>query len=153
MKAGGEWDNRGWDGWMASLTQWTWVWVNSGSWWWIGKPGVLQPIGLQRVRHDWATEMNHLILFLSYSNYVTLTKKKKKGKKKRIDQIKAYLKDHPLLCILPLIMTSFPSSLLREWTVIFQGVSSVPTCCLGGPLGLEEDAEKIRKKQIWRISH
>ena len=55
---GGEGDNRGWDGWMASATQWIWVWVSSGSWWWAGKPGVLQSMGLQRVRHDWATEMN-----------------------------------------------------------------------------------------------
>ena len=46
----------GWDGWMASLTKWTWVWVGSGSWWWTGKPGVLQSIGSQRVRHNWATE-------------------------------------------------------------------------------------------------
>ena len=54
----GEGDNRGWNGWMASSTQWTWVWVNSGSWWWTGRPGVLQSMGLQRVRHDWATELN-----------------------------------------------------------------------------------------------
>ena len=56
--AGGEGNNRGWDGWMASLTWWTWVWVNSGSWWWTGRPGVLQFMGSQRVRHDWATELN-----------------------------------------------------------------------------------------------
>jgi len=43
---------------MASLTQWTWVWVNSGSWWWTGKPGMLQFMGSQRVWHDWATELN-----------------------------------------------------------------------------------------------
>ena len=55
--AGGEGDNRGWDGWMASLTQWTWVWVNSGSWWWTGRPGVLRFMGSQRVRHDWATDL------------------------------------------------------------------------------------------------
>ena len=48
---------RGWDGWMASLTQWTWVWVNFGSWWWTGRPGVLQSMGLQGVRHDWVTEL------------------------------------------------------------------------------------------------
>ena len=53
-----EGDDRGWDSWMASLTQLTWVWVNSGSWWWTGRPGVLQPIGSQRVRHNWATELN-----------------------------------------------------------------------------------------------
>ena len=46
------------DGWMASPTQWTWIWVNSGSCWWTGRPGVLQSIGLQRVRHNWATELN-----------------------------------------------------------------------------------------------
>jgi len=51
-------DDRGWDGWMASLTQWMWVWVNSGSFWWTGRPGVLQSMGSQRVGHDWATELN-----------------------------------------------------------------------------------------------
>ena len=56
--AGEEGDDRGWDDWMASLTQWMWVWVSSGSWWWTGKPGVLQSLGSQRVRHDWVTELN-----------------------------------------------------------------------------------------------
>ena len=56
--AGEEGDDTGWDVWMASLTQWTWVWVNSGSWWRTGRPGVLQFMGSQRVRHDWATELN-----------------------------------------------------------------------------------------------
>ena len=58
LGAGGEGDDRGWDGRMASLTRWTWVWVNSGSWWWTGRPGVLRFMGLQRVRHYWATELN-----------------------------------------------------------------------------------------------
>ena len=58
LKAGGEGNNRGWDGWIASLTRWTWVWVSSRCWWWTGRPGMLQPVGLQRVRHDWATELN-----------------------------------------------------------------------------------------------
>ena len=58
LGAEGEGDDRGWDGWMASLTQWTWVSVNSGSWWWTGRPGVLRFMGSQRVRHDWATELN-----------------------------------------------------------------------------------------------
>ena len=58
LKAGGEADNRGWDGWMASPTPGTWVWASSRSWWWIGKPGVLQSMGSQRVGHDWATELN-----------------------------------------------------------------------------------------------
>ena len=56
LRAGGEGDDRGWDGWMASPTQWTWVWLNSGSWWWTGKPGMLQFMGLQRVRHNLMTE-------------------------------------------------------------------------------------------------
>ena len=57
-KAGGEEDDRGWDGWMASPTQWTWVWVNSGSWWWTGRPGVLRFMASRTVGHDWATELN-----------------------------------------------------------------------------------------------
>ena len=51
-------DDRGWDGWMASLTRWTWVWVNSGSWWWTGRPGMLQFLGLQIVGQNWATKLN-----------------------------------------------------------------------------------------------
>jgi len=62
LRAGGEVDNRGWDGWMASLTQWTWVWVNSGSWWWTGKLGMLRFMGSQRVRHNLATELTDLCL-------------------------------------------------------------------------------------------
>ena len=58
IRAGGEGDDRGWDSLMASPTQWTWVWVNSRSWWWTGRPGVLQSMGLQRVGQDWATELN-----------------------------------------------------------------------------------------------
>ena len=58
LKAGGEGDDRGWAGWMASPTQWTWVWVDSGSWWWTGRPGVLRFMGSQRVGHNWATELN-----------------------------------------------------------------------------------------------
>ena len=59
LKAGGEGDDRGLDGWMASPTQWTWVRVGSGSCWWTGKPGVLQSMGSQRVGHDWSTEQHH----------------------------------------------------------------------------------------------
>ena len=57
LKVGGEGDDRGWDGWMASPTQWTWVWVNSGSWWWTGRPGLLQSVGSQRDGHNWVTEL------------------------------------------------------------------------------------------------
>ena len=60
LKAGGEGDNREWAGWMVSLTQWTWVWVSSGSWWRTGKPGMLQSMGSQRVGHDWVTGLNFL---------------------------------------------------------------------------------------------
>ena len=62
LKAGGEGDDRGWDGWMASLTQWTWVWANSGIWWWTGKPGVVQSMRSQRVEHEWLnwTELRDL---------------------------------------------------------------------------------------------
>ena len=58
VKAGGEGDDRGWDGLMALPTQWTWVWVDSQSWWWTGRPGVLRFIRSQRFGHDWATELN-----------------------------------------------------------------------------------------------
>ena len=63
LDAGRDWGQEeegttGWDGWMASLTRWTWVWVNSGSWWWTGRPGMLRFMGSQRVRHNWVTELN-----------------------------------------------------------------------------------------------
>ena len=63
LGVGGEGDDRGWDGWMESPTQWTWVWVNSGSWWWTGRPGVLWFIGSQRVGYDWETELNWIFSF------------------------------------------------------------------------------------------
>ena len=62
LRAGREGDNRGWDGWMASPTQWTWVWVESRSWWWTGRPGMLRFMGSQRVGHDWATELNWTLI-------------------------------------------------------------------------------------------
>ena len=64
LKAGGG-DNRGWDGWMTSLTQWTRVWASSQSWWWTGKPGVLQSMGSQRGGHDWTTELNWYFIPIS----------------------------------------------------------------------------------------
>ena len=72
LRAGGEGDDRGWDGWMASLTQWTWVQVSSSSWWWTGRPAVLWFMESQRLRHDWVTELNwtefyniEMLLFIS----------------------------------------------------------------------------------------
>ena len=64
LKAG-EVDERGWDGWMALPTQWNWVWASSGGWWWAGKPGVLQSMGSQRVRHYWANELNWTEIILN----------------------------------------------------------------------------------------
>ena len=58
LKAGGKGDHRGWDDWMVSLTQWAWVWVNSGRWQWTRRPGVLHSMGSQTVRHNWVTELN-----------------------------------------------------------------------------------------------
>ena len=69
--AGGEGDNRGWDGWMASPTQWTWVWESSGNWWWTGRPGVLQSMKSQRVGHDWATERNWTEIIKELSSKTT----------------------------------------------------------------------------------
>ena len=86
LKAGGEGDDRGWDGWMASLTHRTWVWVNSGSWWWTGRPGMPGPCPwCSRVRHDWGTELNwtntrsigcmelknKLYIIISYASFFT----------------------------------------------------------------------------------
>ena len=64
LRAGGEGDNRGWDGWMASPTQWTWVWMDSSSWWWTGRPGSWG----RRVGHNWATELNWIELNLIEAN-------------------------------------------------------------------------------------
>ena len=75
LGAGGEGDDRGWDGWMASPTRWTWVWVNSGSCWWTGRPGVLQFMGSQGVGHDWVTELNwtDVDIKLSYNHLLKKT--------------------------------------------------------------------------------
>ena len=67
-------DDRGWDGWMASPTRWTWVWVNSGCWWWTGKPGMLQFMGLQREGHDWTTELNWTESITWINNFMNITK-------------------------------------------------------------------------------
>ena len=67
LRAGGEGGDRGWDGWMASPTQWAWVWVDSGSWWWTGRPGVLWFMGSQRVGHDWVTELNWITLLYTWN--------------------------------------------------------------------------------------
>ena len=92
----GEGDDRGWDGWMASPTQWTWVWVNSRIWWWTGRPGVLQSMGSQRVGH-WATELNwtELTGVFNFSNKILLRILWQKAAKNRTGGLfsRAYL-DH-----------------------------------------------------------
>ena len=70
LKVGGEGDNRGWDGWMASLTWWTCVWVNAGSWWWTGRPGMLRFMGSQRVGHNWTTELTDWLTDYIISSWV-----------------------------------------------------------------------------------
>ena len=75
--AGGEVNDREWDGWMASPTQWTWVWVNSESWWWTGRPGVLRFMGSQRVGHDWApdliwSDLNYYLTYMQSTTWETL---------------------------------------------------------------------------------
>ena len=72
LKAEGEGDDRGWDSWMASLMWWTWVWVSSGSWWWTGKPGVLQSVRSQRVQHDWVTELNWISFWVPSSIFFSV---------------------------------------------------------------------------------
>ena len=68
LKAGGEGENRGWGGWMASPTWWTWVGASFRSWWWTGKTGVLQSMGSQKVGHDWATKLNWTVVLRKMNN-------------------------------------------------------------------------------------
>jgi len=70
LKVGGEADDIGWGGWMASPTQWTRIWINSGSWWWTGRPVVLQSMGSQRVRHDRATELRRMAVTSKAASYL-----------------------------------------------------------------------------------
>ena len=75
LKEGGEGDDRGWDGWMASPTQRTWVWVSSGSWWWTGRPDILLSMGSRRVRHDWATKLNWTQVPIHVNTILVLTRR------------------------------------------------------------------------------
>ena len=72
LKVGGEGDDRGWDGWVASLTQRTWIWIDSWSWWWTRRPGVLWSMGSQRVGHDWASELNRTGITNAQFSYFSL---------------------------------------------------------------------------------
>ena len=87
LGAGGEEDDQGWDGWMASVTRWMWVWVNSGRWWWTGRAGVLQFTGSHRVRHDWATELNWTEM-----KWHTVSSNRPQGKVKDVAEILVFSK-------------------------------------------------------------
>jgi len=118
LTAGREGDNRGWDGWMASSTRWTWVWVNSGSWWWTGRPGMLQFLGSQRVRHDWVTELNwtaeafcnlkYIYFYVTYHNFP----QEEKRNKIYITEIVQTKKFADIICILVYMTTQ--TILLRK---------------------------------------
>ena len=84
LGAGGEGDDRGWDGWVASRTWWTWVWVNFGSWWWTWRPGVLRFMGSQRVGHDWVTELNWTELCLILKDKLIHSQQRKTLKVKTV---------------------------------------------------------------------
>ena len=99
LKAGGEGNDRGWDGWMASPTQWTWVWASSGSWWWTGGPGVLQSMGSQRVRHDWTAELTDWLIKKQRKNadFRNEMLGKREKKNRIIEGLKASMFVKPLL--------------------------------------------------------
>ena len=91
--------------WMASLTQWTWVWVNSGNWWWTGRPGVLRFMGSQRVRHNWATELNYPLydIIKTFPLYFS----------------KCYIKKLTSLMQLELQFFYFPFFSFASWNLLF----------------------------------
>ena len=101
LGAGGEGDYRGWDGWTASPTQWTWVWVNSGSCWWTGRPGVLRFMGSQRVRHDRATELTDW-----------------KFKRKKITSKRKSFCQCPLILFVPLVKRTSIKTIIRRQPII-----------------------------------
>ena len=130
LGAGGEGDDRGSDSWMASPTQWTWVWVNSRSWWWTERPGMLRFMGSQRVRHDWATELITVLqsflvfdelgdfwvvklrpalcdpIYCSTPGYMSSTIYQSLLKFMSVESV--MLSNHLILC--PLLLQSFPAS-------------------------------------------
>jgi len=118
LGAGGEGDDRGWDGWMASPTRWIWVWVNSRSWWWIGRPDVLQFMGSQRVEHNWATELT------DWTDHRGRKKEKKKFKIQRIYRTSQSIRI--IVFLESLLSESFPS---LGVTVHLTSLGCPPTLC------------------------
>ena len=111
LRAGGEGDNRGWDGWMASPIQWTWFCVDSGHWWWTERPGILRLMGSQRVRHGWATELNWT-LFCSYIWSVLL----------------AYFSLlSQVICYIILFIISLWTAVFRDYNIIIFVYSTLPS--------------------------
>ena len=157
LRAGGERDDRGWDGWMASPTRWTWVWVNSRSWWWTGRPGVLQFTRSQRVGHDWATELN-------WTDWTTETGEIVKGlpifmperKALRFPQLWDYKKFPLIVGTLKMILNNLktcakwpPGILLcfSDGSVVKN--SPVNTCqCRGG--GFDPSVSQIPRRRKWQ---
>ena len=103
LKAEGAEDNREWDGWMASLTGWAWVWASSEGCWWTGKPGILQSMGLQKVGHNWATELNWCIIEVSERE-----ERKREGMRKDPDAV--------------------AHEVAKIWTWLSDGTTPVRTC-------------------------
>ena len=107
---GGKGDDRGWDGWMASPVRWMWVWVNSGSWWWTGRPGMLWFMGSQRVGYDWATELNWTEYSIVYMYHIFFIHSSANGH---------------LCCFLVLAIVNSPSENtgvhMSFWTKFFSG--------------------------------
>ena len=118
LKAGGEGDDRGWDDWMASPTRWTWVWVSSKSWWWTGRPGVLQPMGSQRVRNEWATELNGIELVCVCVSWTSI-----------LCTIIMLVRDpHPRM-VVGSISEKWNSNLILDVGITSRFVAQIPTQC------------------------
>ena len=111
LKAGGDGDDTEWDGWTASLTRWTWVWASFGSWWWTGRPGMLQSTGLPTVGHDWSTALNW--------TYQWSASKKILNKKKRNAQ-----------WVKPPSASVFNGPILICWDKRGELLNTVCVCCL-----------------------
>ena len=131
--------DRGWDGWMVSPTQWTWVWVNSGSWWWTGRPGMLRFTGSQRVGHDWATKWNW---------DATLFKKKKCVAKSFIRSSKCLRYNRPpgmSFFLLPMRVSNYTNVGLRTLEKRFSASHNSGKCLMSN-----QRANSTQDKNRWK---